>query len=56
MKTLGERVDAAAERAIDAMLHWNTAAGAALSHEDKRAIKSQAIIALREAIFEAVRN
>ena len=56
VKTLGERVDAAAERAIDAIGHWITARGAALSAEDKDAIKAQAIIALRTVIFEAIKD
>lgn len=56
MKTLGERVDAAAERAIDAMGAWYIAQGAALSKQDKDALRAQAVIALRSAIFEAIKE
>jgi hypothetical protein len=56
MRDLGERVDAAAERALDAMACWIDARGAAISKPDHDALKAQAVITLRNAIFEAIKG
>lgn len=50
-----EKVDKAAEVAIDAIQCWIVSAGAAISKVEKDAMKGQAIIALRKAILEAQR-
>lgn len=56
MKDLGERVDEACERAINAIAAWTIMQGAAISNDDREALRAKATIALRQAIFETVRR